>query len=190
MEGVRQISDAPAGAHAEAQARFTVFYVAHYGRVLAWARRRTDEESAREVAAETFTVAWRRREIALERGLPWLYATAALVLRNHHRAQVRAAASAERLHALPPPPAQDHAEAHAEREVVRAAVRALPERDRELLMLTVWEHLDVRTAATVVGCSTAAAHVRLHRARRRLRILLEHPPEASTDRPAPWRKDT
>ena len=188
---MRQISTEPTGAPTEAEARFTAFYAAHYPRVLAWGRRRADEESAREVAAETFTVAWRRCDVALQRGLPWLYATAAMVLRNHHRSQRRAADGMERLIALPPPSSADHAQAHAEREVVRDAVRALPEADRELLMLTVWEQLDVRTAATVVGCSTTAAHVRLHRARRRLRVLLEPSPPAPapTDPPAPSRKD-
>lgn len=170
---------------------FTDLYTAHHGRVLAYARRRTDdEETARDVTAETFTIAWRRLDLALERGLPWLYSTAALVVRNHHRGSRRATAGMGRFAALPPPPSEDHAEAHAEREVVRAAVASLPQRDRELLMLTIWEALDVPTAARVVGCSAAAAHVRLHRARRRLRDVLDQPAAPARDSSTPSRKDT
>jgi RNA polymerase sigma-70 factor (ECF subfamily) len=40
-------------------------------------------------------------------------------------------------------------------------------------MLVVWEELDLRAAARVVGLSPGAAVVRLHRARRRLRTALE-----------------
>ena len=35
-------------------------------------------------------------------------------------------------------------------------------------MLVAWDGLDHRDAATVVGCSTSAFTVRVHRARRRL----------------------
>lgn len=167
--------DAAPGPSPSSADAFSALYTRHYGHVLAYARRRTDETAARDVTAETFLVAWRRLDVALERGLPWLYATAALTLRNHHRSEHRTGAVAERLASLAPAPADDHAEGHASRDAVRRAVRSLPEGDRELLLLTVWEQLDVRSAALVVECSTGAAHVRLHRARRRLRALLEDP---------------
>ncbi len=59
---------------------FEAFYTAHYGSVLAYARRRVGEAAARDVTAEVFVVAWRRFDLAAERGLPWLYTTAGLVL--------------------------------------------------------------------------------------------------------------
>jgi len=55
---------------------------------------------------------------------------------------------------------------------VLAALRRLSPRDQEALRLTVWEDLDVATAAAVMGCSTAAMKVRVHRARQRLAGLL------------------
>lgn len=176
-QGMRQTSvDPTAAAQGDPSAVFEAFYAAYYTQVLTYARRRTDEDAAREVTAETFLVAWRRRDVAVQRGLPWLYTTAALTLRNHQRTQRRARDALARLRTHVPTVQEDHAQTHAEHEVVRAAVRTLPERDRELLMLTVWEQLDVKTAAAIAGCSTAAAHVRLHRARRRLSTLLEHRP--------------
>jgi hypothetical protein len=51
---------------------------------------------------------------------------------------------------------------------VFAAVAALPEADRGLLLLLSWEGLSVTWAARVLGCQRDAARERLHRARRRL----------------------
>ncbi len=45
--------------------------------------------------------------------------------------------------------------------------------DRELLLLVSWEELSPGEAAKVLGVSSLAARSRLHRARRRLRTLLE-----------------
>jgi RNA polymerase sigma-70 factor (ECF subfamily) len=53
-----------------------------------------------------------------------------------------------------------------------AALAALGPDDREVLMLMAWEGLDARDAATALGCSTAALHTRLHRARTRLQAEL------------------
>ncbi|PWJ54170.1 RNA polymerase sigma-70 factor, ECF subfamily [Quadrisphaera granulorum] len=152
---------------------FAAFYRQHYPAVLAYARRRAVEHVARDVTAEVFTTAWRRRDIAEQRGLPWLYATAALVLRNHQRSERRAAAAADRLSEHPPPAPDDHATDHAARDSVRRALAQLSDADREVLALIAWEELDVPAAARVMGCSTPTAHVRLHRARKRLRAALE-----------------
>lgn len=155
---------------------FVTLYERHYGAVLAYARRRVDEHAARDVTAETFLVAWRRLDLAQERGLPWLYETAAHTLRNHARTERRAIALQHRVKDLSTrDDGVDPADTHAERDRVLQAVRSLSPTDQELLLLTVWEGLDVRTAAMVAGCSVGAAHVRLHRSRRRLRALLTAP---------------
>jgi RNA polymerase sigma factor (sigma-70 family) len=161
------------GRDADAEAEFAAYYREHYGAVLAYVRRRAVEHVARDVVAEVFTTAWRRRDTAQERGLAWLYATAALVLRNHERHERRAAAASERAGQHQVPWVDDHSEAHDARDVVLRAVAQLSEGDREVLALIAWEELDVPTAARVMGCSTPTAHVRLHRARRRLRTELD-----------------
>lgn len=153
--------------------RFTELYEQHYDDVLGYARRRVAESDARDVAAETFLVAWRRLDVATERGLPWLYRTALLTVRNWERSQRRLARVHARLAALPADPdVPDPAATLAGVQQVVDLLRTLAEADRELLLLVSWEQLDVRTAAGVVGCSPAAAAVRLHRARRRLRRAL------------------
>jgi RNA polymerase sigma factor (sigma-70 family) len=163
------------------EAEFVALYERHYPSVLAYARRRADESVARDVAAETFLVAWRRLDEALERGLPWLYRTAALQLRNSQRAQRRQERTAGRLAGLAaPPPQADPAAEYAERQALAEALDRLPAGERELLRLVVWEQLDLRTAAAVAGCSPGAAAVRLHRARRRLRPHLPAPTTPET----------
>lgn len=52
---------------------FVALYRESYERVLAYLRRRVDEDTARDVAAATFLTAWRRRSEAVVGGLPWLY---------------------------------------------------------------------------------------------------------------------
>jgi RNA polymerase sigma-70 factor (ECF subfamily) len=58
-------------------------------------------------------------------------------------------------------------------ERVRAALDQLPDRDREVLVLRYLEDLSTADTAAVLGCSEGAAKVRLLRAVRRLRDLLD-----------------
>jgi RNA polymerase sigma-70 factor (ECF subfamily) len=54
-----------------------------------------------------------------------------------------------------------------------AALGRLSAGDREALLLCYWEELEPGQMARALGCSRAAAAVRLHRARRRLARELE-----------------
>ena len=56
-----------------------------------------------------------------------------------------------------------------------AALARLGPRDREALLLAAWEGLQGAELAAALGCSAAAAKVRLHRARRRLAAELDGP---------------
>jgi RNA polymerase sigma-70 factor (ECF subfamily) len=60
-----------------------------------------------------------------------------------------------------------------ERDFVRAAIDRLPESYRTVLLLRDIEELETEEAAQVLGISTGALKVRLHRARQALRTLLE-----------------
>lgn len=55
---------------------------------------------------------------------------------------------------------------------VRAALAQLGEADRDLVTLNVWEGLEPREIATVLGVSPEVVRTRLKRARGRLRELL------------------
>jgi RNA polymerase sigma factor (sigma-70 family) len=159
-----------------AQVRFTKLYRDHGRAILEYALRRVeDREDAADVVAETFLVVWRRlEEVPIGDGARlWLYGVARHVLANAQRAERRRTRLGRRLAetlrieiAAPPEPAGEAAE-------VLRAVAALGDEDRELLLLVSWEELSPSQAARVLGISALAARSRLHRARRRLRRVIE-----------------
>jgi RNA polymerase sigma-70 factor, ECF subfamily len=131
--------------------------------VLAYALRRADRATAEDVVAETFAVAWRRLDDVPDPPLPWLLGVARRVLANLRRGERRRGALLERLR-------RERSTAQAapgEESEVLAALAALRERDREVLLLHAWEGLDHAGAGTVMGCSAETFAVQLHRARQR-----------------------
>jgi len=72
------------------------------------------------------------------------------------------------------PDPETRAIGHAVRERVASAIRKLPGRDREALLLVVGGELSTAQAAETLGISTSALKVRTFRARRRLAALLEN----------------
>lgn len=56
-----------------------------------------------------------------------------------------------------------------QRVEVLAALAALSPTEREALLLIAWDGLTPTQAARIAGCTAAAFHLRLFRARRRLR---------------------
>ncbi|MFF4440035.1 RNA polymerase sigma factor [Streptomyces sp. NPDC001621] len=136
-----------------------------------WARPHLDGAHAvDDVVAEVFLTAWRRLE-EIPRGavLPWPYATARRLLANVRRADQRRGNLAEAVARNGRQYADDPADGVAGSLAVAAAFDALGERDKEVLRLALWEELPARQAAKVLGCTTATFHVRLYRARTRLR---------------------
>ncbi len=158
------------------QERFQALYLSARPRLLAYALRRTrSAEAAADVVAETFAIAWKRLDDVPggTQAILWLYVTARNVLANEVRRDHRHGQLVARIGAV----LTDHEtvvepadEAHI---VALAALRALDDDDRELLMLVGWDGLDAAGAGVVLGCSPGAVRIRLHRARRRLDAALE-----------------
>jgi RNA polymerase sigma factor (sigma-70 family) len=171
-----------------AKVRFGRLYREQARAILAYALRRVDNpEDASDVVAETFLVAWRRLdEVPLGRGERlWLYAVARRVTANIRRAEGRRTRLSERLAetlptelALPPEPGGEAAG-------VLRAMAGLGDEERELLLLVAWDELSPGEAAQVLGLSQLATRSRLHRARRRLRALLEEHDSAGRCSPRP-----
>jgi RNA polymerase sigma factor (sigma-70 family) len=156
-----------------AEHRFGEIYEAHYGAVLAYARRRAPEgDLAQDAVSETFLVAWRRLADVPPGSdtLPWLYGVARRVIANQRRGTQRRADLATRLTGESSPAHDVDAAVISgdDRRTVLAALGRLREGDREILRLSAWEELSHRDIAAVVGCSEATVAVRLHRARKRL----------------------
>lgn len=155
---------------------FVALYHAHVTAVLGYALRRVDvAEDAADVVAETFLVAWRRPS-AVPRGdgeRPWLYAVARRVLANQRRGAVRRQRLGSRLRLELTGTVPDPAEAAAVDVDTERLLAGLPARDREVLELAVWEQLEPREIAVVVGSTALAVRTRLSRVRARLRRELE-----------------
>jgi RNA polymerase sigma-70 factor, ECF subfamily len=165
--------------NAERQERFRVLYRANYGRVLAYALRRSAPEVAHDVVADTFLVAWRRLDRVPVDPLPWLLGVARKTLATHRRSEQRQSSllcQLEAQHALRARLATDLVDDECTLRVAEAVAR-LPERDQELLRLVVWDGLSTKQAGVVLGVSHVASRVRLHRARRKLTALLEQDEE-------------
>ena len=163
-------------------ARFEALFRAHYGDVLAYAVRRCpSRQDAEDVAAETFTVAWRRlNELPPgDRTRLWLFGTARLVRLNHRRDRRRRDGLVRRLRGSIPVQVSNEPGTRMEHtERIRRALTELSERDREVLQLHVWEELTAEQISQVLEVSPAAVWKRLQRARDRLAARLDSdPPE-------------
>ncbi|MBU2668925.1 RNA polymerase sigma factor [Actinoplanes bogorensis] len=147
-------------------------------RVLAYARRHVDPETAQDVVAETFLVAWRRAGRVPADPLPWLLVVARNTIANMRRSGLRQERLAGQLElvAAPAEPADVLA---TERADVLDRLAALTAREREALLLVAWDGLTAAQAAKVAGCSLPAFHVRLFRARKRLTEPVEVLDEAA-----------
>ena len=149
--------------------RLESLWSAHYDAVFAFARRRTDETRAAEVAAEVFTVAWRRLDDVPAAPLGWLLGVARRTIANDRRGARRRLALFERLsdHRVDP---LLHSDGHSD---ILIALATLGANDRDALLLVAWEGLTSDEAATAMGCSRTTFNVRIHRARQRLRRALD-----------------
>jgi RNA polymerase sigma-70 factor, ECF subfamily len=145
-------------------------YERHAAAVHSYALRRSDRETADEVTAQVFLVAWRRRSVVPEDALPWLYGVARRVLADQRRGASRRRKLGQRLRGVA---LEEQAELTLHDRGLAEALKRLSAGDREALLLCYWEELERAQMARVMGCSRAAAAVRLHRARRRLARELE-----------------
>lgn len=172
------------------QRRFESLYDEHRLEILAYCTRRVRGADAADACAETFLVTWRRLGDVPDgpATLPYLYGVARLVIANQHRTLRRRAKLDARLAALgvapPADPSVVSLQAVGDREVV-AAVRQLPPKDREIVMLWAWEDLPRSTIAEIMGMSTAAVDQRIHRAYRRLASTLRPLGIDEADPPCP-----
>lgn len=135
---------------------------------------------AEEIAQETFLRAWSRLgdyDPARAEFSTWLFTIARnLALHELSRAAVKhEVATAE---TLPEIPCDGVEPAHALhrrqlRRRVHAALLDLPLTDRSALALAYFQELDLASIARIEDCTVGAIKLRLHRAKQRLRQLLE-----------------
>ncbi|NBO56426.1 MAG: RNA polymerase sigma factor [Actinobacteria bacterium] len=157
--------------------RFKTLYVAYSGQVFAYALRRLrNPDTAADVMAEVFTVAWRKLNAVPndDSAKLWLFGVARNVVRNQERGIRRRTNLAVKLVAhfsgidYEPDPAPEPELV----ELVRVALGELKDDERELVQLVMWDSLTPSQAAQVVGMPPGTARTKLHKARMKLRTAL------------------
>lgn len=149
-----------------------------------------DHATACDLAQETFVRLYRHRASYNPRQsfATWIFTIAANLARNHHRWATRHPEAltdpADFAHHDTPDTASDpHQRAAAKEKLaaVQSAIAALPDDQREVLILSAYEHLSHEEIATITDTTPKAVELRLYRARKTLRESLAawHDPQPS-----------
>jgi RNA polymerase sigma-70 factor, ECF subfamily len=174
---------------------FEAFYREHVEDLQRFVVRRVgDRERAADLTAEIFLAAiGSAHRYRPRRGTPkaWLYGIARALVANDRRRRGRERAREEKFRGSALLDEEDAArmdariDAAAQSRRLYAAMDRLPEAERAVLELVAIDELTVAEAAAAAGVRSGTARVRLHRARRKLRVELE----AAAAQPTPSKED-
>ncbi|KQR17320.1 RNA polymerase sigma factor [Cellulomonas sp. Leaf334] len=161
---------------------FTALYDAVYPDLLRFVQRRTHPDLADDVVADAFLVVWRRLdELPRDPGdaRAWTFGITRNLLLNTQRGEHRRRALGVRLADEPVVVAATTAETDGVVSAVDVgrAWRHLSETHQEALAIAAFDELSAPQAAAVLGISPVAFRLRLSRARRALRLHLDHLPQ-------------
>lgn len=160
--------------------RFAELYDRHAPDIHRYAARRLGDSAADDVMAETFLVAFRRRDrFDPSRGAarPWLYGIASNLIAGHRRSEVM------QYRVLAKTAVDPVVEGHHERSDSRVAAAAvtrqlgaalarLSKGDRDVLLLIAWESLTYDEVAQALEIPVGTVRSRLNRARKKVRKAL------------------
>jgi RNA polymerase sigma-70 factor (ECF subfamily) len=141
--------------------------------LMAYFIRRVDPaEDATDCVSETLLVLWRQRDRLSadpDEARAWSFGVAKGVLANYRRGKVRRVALSEKLRAglVHVPEAGQQLDI-----AVHAALASLRTKDRELVILIVWDGFGVAEAGALLGLSATAARTRYSRARKQLKVSM------------------
>jgi RNA polymerase sigma factor (sigma-70 family) len=159
---------------------FAELFERHHRRIHRYAARRLGAQTADDIVAETFLVAFRRRgsyDLGQEFARPWLYGIATTLIARHKRAEERFYRALQRTGVDPlPEPLADSvvtriAAQDAERRLA-GGLAALSRGDRDVLLLVAWGDLTYEETARALEVPVGTVRSRLHRARRKVRAAL------------------
>jgi RNA polymerase sigma-70 factor (ECF subfamily) len=173
---------------------FRLLYELLYPELMRFVQRRAHPDQAEDVVADAFLVVWRRLDELPGRhddARAWIFGITRNILLNTHRGERRRLALGVRLaDAAALAYLEEDADPIVNRVDLGKAWRALSEVHQEALGLVVFEDLNAPQAAAVLGISPVAFRLRLSRARRGLRRLLEHLPLHSRTPAASFERTT
>jgi RNA polymerase sigma-70 factor (ECF subfamily) len=168
MRAIEGMTDAEAiGASLADPEAFAVLFDRHFDAIHGYAQRRVGPSLADEIAAETFSRAFDRRrryDPSYENARAWLLGIAANLLRRHWRSESR------RLDAYARSGGREDTELSGPLAAELAnAVKALPRREREPLLLLAWADLSYDEIAHALDVPIGTVRSRIARARTKLR---------------------
>lgn len=157
------------------QATFTTIYREHYPQILAYLRRRVAAAVAEEYCADVFGRAWANFSSLHnpQRPLPWLYGIAGNVVKEYYRGKSARQDRVEEAAELDQIAADDFSQVADLSLDINRALNALSFGDRDIIALHAWEQLSIADIAASLGITENNARVKLHRARTRLKEVLE-----------------
>jgi len=167
---------------------FAAIFDRYYGQIHGYAARRLGHSLADDVAAETFLIAFARRDnydLSWLNARPWLYGIASNLISGHHRAEQR------RYRALARTSADEAADEYADQVALRvdaqarrsslvAALARIAAGDRDVLLLVACADLSPDEASQALGIPAGTARSRPHRARRQIRAALGEDTQPTT----------
>ena len=156
--------------------RFRRLYDEHFESIRAYCVRRLPVADANDAVAEVFLIVWRKGDdIPAGEVRPWLFTSARNVVLHSKRSHARRTRLQDKTAGLAAEatigPEVETLE-RAEHLRIRSILESLPDRDREVLQLRVWEELTAAQIAVIVGASVAATEKRISRAYRKLERAL------------------
>lgn len=154
---------------AELERELRTHHAASFGWALSCCR--DDPHSAEDVLHEAYlrVLDGRARFRGESAFRTWLFGVIRHVARGARRRAALRNVLLLRAFATEPPPLVDEAPPEA---ALRAALRRLPERQRELLMLTFYQELTIAEAAQALGIALGTARAHYERGKAALRIAL------------------
>lgn len=172
-----ELQDGEVMARAIAEPACFVEVVDRHGRAIhAYLVRRAGPQVADDVLDEVWLQAFaarRRFDVRRPDARPWLYGIARNVLRSHLRSRSRVVPLDGNGAADAFADADARLDALRHRPALRDALAALPEEDREVLLLVAWEGLTPAEAAQSLGIPQGTARWRLHKARAAAQRVLD-----------------
>jgi RNA polymerase sigma factor (sigma-70 family) len=160
--------------------RFAEIFDRHAPAIHTYLSRRIGRSIADDLTAETFLIAFRRRDRydpARRDARPWLYGIATNLLHHHQRTEIRQYRALARtgVDAVTQPDEEGVVARLAAAGTTRqlaGALAALPAGQRHVLLLIAWAQFSQEEVAAALDVPLGTVRSRLHNARKRLRAAL------------------
>ena len=159
---------------------FGLIYDRHAAALLRFLGRRAGAKVAEGLVGELFRIAFERRKTfdpSRPSALSWLYGIGSNLLLKHRRGEARRLRASARMVA-----GRETADRRASARALEArvlfprvasAIEALPDDERQALLLFAWEELPYQSVAEALELPIGTVRSRLNRARAHMRELLE-----------------